>query len=419
MFNNGNTSWLLLSSAWVLLMTPGVAFFYSGLVSTRSVINTINMSFICLAVIPLLWALIGFSLAFSAGNIFIGSFHWMGLKGISIATHNKTSDVPEYAFVVFQMMFAVIAPALISGAIVGRMKFKAYVIFIILWSLLIYTPIAHWVWGPDGWIARLGAIDFAGGTVVHINAGFAALVAALILGPQLTSNEHIHEVPHNIPFVILGSSLLWFGWYGFNAGSALAANGLASLSFVTTTLAASASIFTWTIWCWLRGQPSSAIGKACSAVIGLVTITPAAGYVTPMGAILIGCAGASVCYYMMLYRSKLLRKIDDTLDVFICHGIAGVTGSIMTGLLATKTVNSAGFNGLFYGNPQLVVKQLIAVGATVLMTVTGTALILFFLKTFMHIRPSAEEVAQGIDMSEHGENAYERLPRLKSGRGHV
>lgn len=302
MYNSGDTSWLLLSSAWVLLMTPGVAFFYSGLVSTRSVINTINMSFICLAVIPLLWALIEFSLAFSTGNIFIGNFHWMGLKEISISTQNNTANVPQYAFIVFQMMFAVIAPALISGAIVGRMKFKAYVIFIILWSLFIYTPIAHWVWGPDGWIAKLGAIDFAGGTVVHVNAGFAALVAAIILGPRLATNENIHEVPHNIPFVILGSSLLWFGWYGFNAGSALTADGLASLSFVTTTLAASASIFTWTLLSWLRGHPSSAIGKACSAVIGLVTITPAAGYVTPMGAILIGCVGATVCYYIMSYR---------------------------------------------------------------------------------------------------------------------
>ncbi len=409
MFNSGDTSWLLLSSAWVLLMTPGVAFFYSGLVSTRSVINTINMSFICLAVIPLLWALIEFSLAFSTGNIFIGNLHWIGLKEISISTQNNTAKVPQYAFIVFQMMFAVIAPALISGAIVGRMKFKAYVIFIILWSLFIYTPVAHWVWGPDGWIAKLGAIDFAGGTVVHVNAGFAALVAAIILGPRLATNENIHEVPHNIPFVILGSSLLWFGWYGFNAGSALTADGLASVSFVTTTLAASASIFTWTILSWLRGHPSSAIGKACSAVIGLVTITPAAGYVTPMGAILIGCVGATVCYYFMSYRSKLLRKIDDTLDVFICHGIAGVTGSIMTGLLATKNINAAGPNGLFYGNPQLVVKQLIAVGATILMTVVGTALILYFLKTFMHIRPNPEEEAQGIDISEHGENAYERL----------
>ncbi len=413
MFNSGNTAWLLLSSAWVLLMTPGVAFFYSGLVSTRSVINTINMSFICLAVIPLVWAFIGFSLAFSPGNIFIGNFQWLGLKGISIATSHDSVNVPQYAFVVFQMMFAVIAPALISGAIVGRMKFKAYVIFIILWSLFIYTPIAHWVWGPDGWIEKIGSVDFAGGTVVHINAGFAALVTAIILGPRLATNEKIHEGPHNIPFVILGSSLLWFGWYGFNAGSALAANGLASLSFVTTTLAASASIFTWTILCWLRGDPSSAIGKACSTVIGLVAITPSAGFVTPMGAILIGCVGAIVCYYMMLYRDKLLRKIDDTLDVFICHGIAGVVGSIMTGLLATKSVNSAGPNGLFYGNPQLVVKQLIAVGATILMTVVGTALILYFLKTFMHIRPSKEEEAQGIDISEHGESAYEILLKSK------
>jgi len=409
MINNGDTAWLITSSALVLLMTPGVAFFYSGLVSTRNVINTINMSFICLAVIPLTWALLGFSLSFSVGNSFIGGLQWAGLKDISINTMNDASNIPQYSYMMFQMMFAVITPALISGAIVGRMKFKAYVLFIILWNLLIYTPIAHWVWGPNGWIAALGAIDFAGGTVVHISSGFAALVAAIILGPRLTNNTARHDTPHNIPFVILGSSLLWFGWYGFNAGSALAANGLASLAFVTTTLSASASIFTWTILCWLRGHPSSAIGKACSAVIGLVAITPAAGYVTPMGAIIIGCVGAIVCYFAMAYRNKLLRNIDDTLDVFICHGIGGVTGAMMTGLLATKTVNPVGADGFFYGNSSLLVKQLIAVSATILMTVVGTAIILCFLKTIMSIRPTPEEESKGIDIAEHGEKAYERL----------
>ena len=334
----------------------------------------------------------------------------MGLEGVSITSNHTSGNIPQYAYIAFQMMFAVIAPAIISGAIVGRMKFKAYVLFTILWSLLIYSPIAHWVWSPDGWIAKLGAIDFAGGTVVHINAGFAALVAAIILGPRLAAKDQIdHEIPHNIPFVILGSSLLWFGWYGFNAGSALAANHLASLTFVTTTLAASASIFTWTLLSWLRGHPSSAIGKACCTVIGLVAITPAAGYVTPMGSLLIGCMGAIVCYFTMSNRNKLLKKVDDTLDVFICHGMGGVIGAIMTGLLATKTVNPAGVDGLFYGNPSLLAYQLIAVGATILTTMIGTALILYFLKATIQVRPSPEEAIKGIDIAEHGERAYERI----------
>jgi ammonium transporter, Amt family len=407
--NNGDTAWLLISSALALLMTPGVAFFYSGLVSTRNVINTINMSFICLAIIPLVWTLMGFSLAFSLGNSLIGGVQWIGLKGVDVI-YPAGVAIPQYAYIVFQMMFAVVAPALISGAIVGRMRFKAYVLFVILWSLLIYAPIAHWVWGANGWIARLGAIDFAGGTVVHINAGFAALVAAIVLGPRLAvKNQISHEIPHNIPFVILGSSLLWFGWYGFNAGSALAANQLASLAFITTTLAASASIFTWTVLCWLRGHPSSAIGKACSAIVGLVAITPAAGYVTPLGAMLIGCVSAIVCYFSMVNRNKLLRKIDDTLDVFICHGLGGVIGAIMTGLLATKTVNSKGGDGLFYGNLSLLGHQLIAVSVTIFTTMVGTALILYFLKSIMSIRPKPEEEVKGIDIAEHGESAYRRL----------
>lgn len=403
--SHGDTAWLLISAALVLLMTPGVAFFYSGLVSTRNVINTINMSFICLAVVPLIWAIIGFSLVFTSANGFIGGLHWVALKGIANTLHAGTK-IPEYAYMAFQLMFAVIAPALISGGIVGRMRFKAYVFFIILWSIFIYLPIAHWVWGPDGWIANLGAIDFAGGTVVHINAGCAALMAAIVLGPRLTKNETLHEPPHNIPFVILGSSLLWFGWYGFNAGSAIAANHLATLAFLTTTFAAAASIVTWMLLCWFRGYPSSAVGKACSAVVGLVAITPAAGFVTPMGSIIIGAIAAIICYFAMVFRDKWLKRVDDPLDVFICHGLGGIVGALMTGMLATKTVNSAGANGLFYGNPSLLLKQLIAVGATVLMTMIGTAIILYILKAIIQIRPNAEEEEKGIDIAEHGESAY-------------
>jgi Amt family ammonium transporter len=276
MINSGDTAWLLVSSALVLLMTPGVAFFYSGLVASRNVINTINMSFICLAVIPLIWAIAGFSLVFSPGNAFIGGLQWLGLNGMA-NTENSTAGVPQFAFMAFQMMFAVITPALISGAIVGRMKFKPYVLFVALWSLLVYVPIAHWVWGPGGWLSALGVLDFAGGTVVHMNAGFAALVAAMILGPRVHKKHELNEPPHNVPLVVLGASLLWFGWYGFNAGSAITAGELSSLAFVTTTLAASASIITWTLLNWLRGNLSSAVSKSTAAVVGLVAITPAAG----------------------------------------------------------------------------------------------------------------------------------------------
>jgi len=405
MINQGDTAWLLVSSALVLLMTPGVAFFYSGLVASRNVINTINMSFICLAVIPLIWAIVGFSLVFSPGNSFIGGFEWVGLAGVG-NTVNGAAGVPQYAFMAFQMMFAVITPALISGAIVGRMKFKPYVLFVALWSLLVYVPIAHWVWGPGGWLAAMGVLDFAGGTVVHMNAGFAALVAAIILGPRVKGKSPVSETPHNVPLVVLGASLLWFGWYGFNAGSAITAGELASLAFVTTTLATSACITTWTILNWLRGNPSSAVSKSTAAVVGLVAITPAAGYVTPLGAIALGCLAAIFCYTAMVYRSKWLRHVDDTLDVFICHGLGGLIGALLTGVFATKTVNQAGADGLLYGNPGQLWNQVIGVSATIVTTLVGTALILFVLKLFMHIRPTAVEEQLGIDVAEHGESAY-------------
>lgn len=411
MINSGDTAWLLMSSALVLLMTPGVAFFYSGLVASRNVINTINMSFICLAVIPLIWAIIGFSLVFSPGNGFIGGLDWMGLSAM---THqmNGTLAVPEFAFMGFQMMFAVITPALISGAIVGRMKFKPYVLFVALWSLSVYIPIAHWVWGPGGWLATMGVLDFAGGTVVHMNAGFAALIAAIILGPRVHKRQ-LNELPHNVPFVVLGASLLWFGWYGFNGGSAFSSGEIASLACVTTTLAASASIFTWTLLNWLRGNPSSAVSKSTAAVVGLVAITPAAGYVTPMGAISIGCLAAIFCYTAIAYRGKWLRNIDDTLDVFICHGLSGLVGAILTGVFACKAVNEAGANGLIYGNPGQLWNQFLGVSATMLMTVVGTTIILFLMKLFINLRPTEAEEQLGIDVAEHGESAYNDKPEVR------
>lgn len=412
MINSGDTAWLLISAALVLLMTPGVAFFYSGLVSTRS---TVSMCFICCAVVPIIWALAGFNLVFTEGNGFIGSF-WNG-NGLHLGDQ-LTGTIPTNAFLAFQMMFAVITPALIAGSVVGRMRFKSFVLFVALWSFFVYNPIAHWVWGPDGWIAKLGAIDFAGGKVVHINAGFSALIAAMVLGPRLglridsgSWDQSELGAPHNVPFVILGASLLWFVWYGFNAGSALTAGQIASHAFLTTTVATSASILTWTGLTWFRKLPASAVGTSTAAVIGLVAITPAAGYVTLNGAMIIGIVGAGISYLCTVYRSYILQTVDDALDVFICHGVSGTIGALMTGILATKSVNPAGADGLIYGNPGLLVNQLIAVGAVIAMTMLMTWVILFVLKLIMPIRPKPEEEKMGIDKVEHAEAAYKRITK--------
>lgn len=399
MIDSGDTAWMLISCGLVLLMTPGLAFFYSGLCPTRSVVNTIKMSFICLAIIPLVWAVIGYSLVFAKGNGFIGGFEFFMLNGVDRAL-SPDSTIPRNLFMAFQMMFAVITPALVSGALVGRMRFFAYVVFVILWSLFVYCPIAHWVWGPGGWLAKRGALDFAGGTVVHINAGFAALIAASILGRRIQKLGK-HEPPHNVPFVVLGASLLWFGWYGFNAGSALAANSIASHVVVTTTLATSASISSWTIMSWLTRKPASAIGSAIAAVVGLVSITPACAYVSVDGAIIIGFVAAMISFFALIFKTKILRHIDDTLDVFICHGLGGIVGSILTGILASQNGGQASFHQFY--------EQCIAVGATILWTSCMTAFILFALKFVMPIRATKQAEIQGIDIFEHGEIAYDNV----------
>ncbi|MEQ1643834.1 MAG: ammonium transporter, partial [Pyrinomonadaceae bacterium] len=316
--NTGDTAWLLIASALVLLMTPGLAFFYGGLVRDTDVINTIKMSFVSLALIAVEWAVIGYSLSFSTGTSLIGGLAWVGLQNVGpdpIADYAAT--IPHLLFMAYQMMFAIITPALISGAIVGRMRFKAYLLFIFLWGLLVYNPLAHWVWAVDGWLRALGALDFAGGTVVHISAGFSALAAAIILGPR-ENGKHSGR-PHNVPFVILGASLLWFGWFGFNAGSALGANSLASLAFVTTMLSAAAAVITWIVIEMIHKDRPTSVGAAIAAVVGLVAITPAAGFVTPMSAIAIGFIASGVCYGSLQLFAK--TKIDDTLDVFACHGV--------------------------------------------------------------------------------------------------
>ena len=402
--NTGDTAWLMISSALVLLMTPGLAFFYGGLVRDTDVVNTIKMSYISLAVIAIEWALVGYSLAFSPGTSVLGGLSWLGLSGVGLEPNPQyAATVPEYAFLTFQMMFAIITPALISGAVVGRMKFRSYLLFILLWALLVYNPVAHWVWGTGGWLRNLGAIDFAGGAVVHISAGVSALIAAIILGPR-TSAKESEDIPHNVPFVILGASLLWFGWFGFNAGSALTAGSLASLAVITTTLSAAAAVVTWVVIEMIFKSKPTAVGAAIAAVIGLVAITPAAGFVTPLSSMAIGAITAVVCYTAMRLLGR--TRIDDTLDVFACHGVGGITGALLTGIFATTSVNPAGANGLLYGNPKLIGFQLIAIISTAGMAALGTAGLMYGIKVTIGLRPSRLHESPGIDEVEHGEEAY-------------
>lgn len=385
-------------------MTPGLAFFYGGLVRDTDVINTIKMSFVALALIALEWAVVGYSLAFSAGSPVIGGLGFAGLAAVAQEPNaDYAATVPHLAFMVYQMMFAIITPALISGAIVGRMRFKAYLVFIVLWGLAIYNPLAHWVWGVGGWLRDLGAIDFAGGTVVHISAGFSALAAATILGARNETADQ--QRPHNVPFVILGASLLWFGWFGFNAGSALTAGGLASLAFVTTMLSAAAAVTMWiVIEMFIKGRPTS-VGAAVAAVVGLVAITPAAGFVRPMSAIAIGLIASAACYGALHLFGK--TKIDDTLDVFACHGVGGVVGALLTGVFAEKALNPAGADGLIAGNAGLLLAQLVAIGTTAIFASAGTAVIMYALKYTIGLRPSMTDLDTGMDTVEHGERAYD------------
>jgi len=401
--NTGDTAWLLISSDLVLLMKPGLAFFYGGLVRDTDVINTIKMSFVSLALIALEWAIIGYSLSFATGTSILGGLAFLGLSGVGTDPNpDYAAGVPHLAFMSYQMMFAIITPALISGAIVGRMRFKAYLLFILFWGLFIYNPIAHWVWGTGGWLRTLGALDFAGGTVVHISAGFSALVAAMILGPR--ENGKRADRPHNVPFVILGASLLWFGWFGFNAGSALGANGLASVAFVSTMLSAAAAVMMWIVIEMIHKERPTSVGAAIAAVVGLVAITPAAGFVTPLSAIGIGVIASAACYGALQLFGR--TKIDDTLDVFACHGVGGVVGALLTGVFASKAVNPAGADGLFAGNAAQLIPQVIAIITTAVFAMSGTAVIMFALKHTLGLRSERVVEEAGIDTIEHGERAY-------------
>lgn len=395
----GDTGWILTSSALVLAMTiPGLALFYGGMVRNKNVLSTMMHSFIAVCVVSIVWVLWGYTIAFGSDvSGIMGSFEFFGLSGVGPEAFSGTA-IPHLAFMVFQLMFAGITVALISGAIAERMKFGAFVLFAILWATFVYAPLAHWVWG-GGWLGELGDLDFAGGTVVHISSGVAALVAALVLGKRHGYGSE-NMAPHNLPFTIIGASLLWVGWFGFNAGSALAADGIAASAFVATHVATAAGALAWTSAEWMyRGKPT-VLGAASGAVAGLVAITPAAGFVGPISSIWVGIGGGALCYAAVLWKSKL--GYDDALDVLGIHGIGGSWGAIATGLFASV----GGGTGLFFGNPGQVVIQMVGVGATWVFSLVGTFIILKVLDMTIGLRVTKEEEVLGLDLSEHSERAY-------------
>jgi len=404
--DTGNTAWLLISTALVWLMTPGLALFYGGMVRRKNLLATMMMSFAIIAMVSVLWVLYGYSLSFGPdkGGI-IGGLDWLGLKNVGQAPSSVyATTVPHLAFMAFQSMFAIITVALITGAVVERMKFSALLIFSALWLTLVYCPVAHWVWGSGGWLAKLGALDFAGGTVVHINAGVSALALALVMGPRKGFKEKEPMEPNNIPMVVLGAALLWFGWFGFNAGSALTSGGLASSAFVATNTSAAAAAITWMILSWIYRRPS-VLGAATGAVVGLVAITPAAGFVSPVMGIPIGVGAGAVCYYAMLLRAKKMG-VDESLDVWACHGIGGTWGALATGIFASVAVNPAGANGLIFGNAMQLARQLLGVAVVWGFAFGVTWVVAKIVDVTIGLRVSATEETVGLDISQHGERAY-------------
>jgi len=403
--NAGDTAFVLISAALVMLMTPGLAFFYGGMVRRKNVLSILMQCFFILGLVSVQWVLFGYSLSFAPGNSFLGSLNWFGLKGVGLEPYaDYAATIPHQAFMIFQAMFAIITPALIIGAFAERMKFSSFVIFILLWATFVYDPVAHWVWGIGGWLRNLGALDFAGGTVVHINAGIAGLVMALVLGKRKGYGNK-GNTPHNMPFVLLGTALLWFGWFGFNAGSALAANGLATNAFVVTHTAAAAAAISWALLEWMFSGKPTIFGVATGAVAGLVAITPAAGFVNIIGALLIGLLVSVFCYIsVVVIKPKL--GYDDSLDAFGVHGIGGIWGALATGLFATKTVNSAGADGFFYGNPKQLLIQAEAVAATIIFSAVVTFIICKVVNAFSEVRVSEKEEILGLDLTQHHEGAY-------------
>jgi Amt family ammonium transporter len=403
--NNGDTAWLLVSAAFVMLMTPGLALFYGGMVRSKNILGTTMQSFIVIGVISIEWMLVGYSFAFGPdlGGV-IGDLSWFALCGVgNVPFAGYAATVPHQAFMIYQMMFAVITPALISGAFAERMRFSTYLVFTLLWALLVYNPVAHWMWGIGGWLKTLGALDFAGGTVVHLTAGVSALAAVLVIGKR-KGYGHENLAPHNLPMTVLGAGILWFGWFGFNAGSALAADGLSSSAFVATHMSASAATISWMLTEWIhRGKPT-VLGAASGCIAGLGTITPASGFVTPPAALAIGLVAGVACYGAVMLKGRF--GYDDSLDVVGVHGIGGILGMLATGLLATVAVNPGGSNGLFYGNPGQLAIQALAVGVVIVYSFAVTYGIFKLLEKTMGLRVAEEEEVMGLDLSEHGEAGY-------------
>jgi Amt family ammonium transporter len=403
--NAGDTAWMLIATALVMVMLPGLAFFYGGLVRRKNVLSTIMHSFFGLALVSVIWVLLGFSLAFGrdvTGLGLLGGTDYLGFANVGLEpnpTYGPT--VPFVLFAGFQLMFAAITPALISGAFAERKRFRSFVIFTALWSVLVYSPIAHWVWASDGWLYKLGALDFAGGTVVHASSGVAALVAALAIGRRAASTDRME--PHDIPMTVLGAGLLWFGWFGFNAGSALTAGGLAANALVVTNTAAAAATISWVLASYFHKGKVSVLGAACGAVAGLVAITPASGFVTAGGAVVIGLAVGVLCYGATLLRERL--RIDDALDVFAVHGVGGTFGALATGVFATTAINA--FPGLIDGNPGQVAIQALAVGATIAYSVVATFAIIKVVDFVLGLRVPVHEEEVGLDLAVHGEVAYQ------------
>lgn len=401
MIDSGDTAWIIVATALVLVMTPALGFFYGGMVRKKSILSTLNLSFITIGLISIQWVLIGYSLSFgdSIGGL-IGGLNYLGLNGVGLEALDGLT-IPHLLFAGFQMTFAIITPALITGAFVERVRFKSFLIFTLLWATLVYDPVAHWVWG-GGIFYQMGALDFAGGTVVHITAGYSALAFSMAIRKRKGFGRITIE-PHNIPFTVLGAGLLWMGWFGFNGGSALAADGTAVLALFNTNTAAAAAAVVWMFLAWREGKPS-VLGIVTGAVVGLVAITPAAGFVTPLAAMLIGAVAAPISYYAIAFRNK--RGWDESLDVWACHGMAGTWGALATGLFATTAINAAGADGLFYGNPSQFVTQLITVVVTIVYAVAITFILTKIISSVWGLSVSETEEEVGLDISEHGERAY-------------
>jgi Amt family ammonium transporter len=406
--DSGNTAWLLVSTALVMVMLPGLALFYGGLVRRKNVLSTIMHSFFGLAIVSVVWVLVGFSIAFapdaSGGLGLFGGLDYVGFMNVSLGvsdTYGTAAGIPFILFAAFQLMFAAITPALITGAFAERKRFASFVVFTVLWSVLVYSPVAHWVWAADGWLFKAGALDFAGGTVVHASSGVSALIVALVIGRRVVNGDRME--PHDIPMTVLGAGLLWFGWFGFNAGSELAADGIAANALLVTNTAAGAATITWVLASYLHKRKVSVVGAACGAVAGLVAITPASGFVTAGGALIIGLLVGGLCYSATLLRERL--KVDDALDVFAVHGVGGTFGAIATGVFATGAINFG--RGLIDGNAGQLGTQLLAVGAVIAYAVTATFIIVKITDAILGLRISAKDEEMGIDLSTHGEAAYQ------------